>query len=84
MVEMISTLPLEFSPGEQWNYSVSTDVLGHLVEIFSGMKLDKYFQKNKAFARVTKLNVLKFKQLTLSPAINKTRTHTCVHKKKLF
>ena len=46
MVEMISTLPLEFSPGEQWNYSVSTDVLGHLVEIFSGMKLDKYFQKN--------------------------------------
>ena len=46
MVNMISTLPLEFSPGEQWNYSVSTDVLGYLVELFSGMKLDDYFQKN--------------------------------------
>ncbi len=46
MVNMIATLPLEFSPGEQWNYSVSTDVLGYLIEHFSGMKLDEYFQKN--------------------------------------
>ncbi|MEE3294964.1 MAG: serine hydrolase domain-containing protein [Pseudomonadota bacterium] len=46
MVNMLSTLPLEFSPGDQWNYSVSTDVLGHLIELFSGMKLDDYFQKN--------------------------------------
>ena len=25
--EILSTLPLEFSPGDKWNYSVSTDVL---------------------------------------------------------
>ena len=46
MIEALAELPLEFSPGEQWNYSVSTDVCGYLVEHFSGMKLDKYFQKH--------------------------------------
>ena len=46
MIEALSELPLEFSPGDQWNYSVSTDVCGYLVEHFSGMKLDKYFQKH--------------------------------------
>ena len=38
-VEILSSLPLEFSPGDKWNYSVSTDVLGYLVEVISGMKL---------------------------------------------
>ncbi|MCS5615031.1 MAG: beta-lactamase family protein [Candidatus Marinimicrobia bacterium] len=46
MIDTLAQLPLEFSPGEQWNYSVSTDVCGYLVEHFSGMKLDKYFQKH--------------------------------------
>ena len=46
MIDTLAQLPLEFSPGDQWNYSVSTDVCGYLVEHFSGMKLDKYFQKN--------------------------------------
>ena len=46
MIEALAELPLEFSPGDQWNYSVSTDVCGYLVEHFSGMKLDQYFQKN--------------------------------------
>ena len=45
MVDELAELPLEFSPGDQWNYSVSTDICGYLVEHFSGMKLDKYFQK---------------------------------------
>ena len=44
MVEDLATLPLEFSPGTAWNYSVSTDVLGHLVEVLSGMPLDEYFR----------------------------------------
>ena len=44
-VEILSTLPLEFSPGDKWNYSVSTDVLGYLVEVLSGMKLEEYFKK---------------------------------------
>ena len=46
MMDTLAKLPLEFSPGDQWNYSVSTDVCGYLVEHFSGMKLDKYFQKH--------------------------------------
>ena len=44
-VEILSTLPLEFSPGDKWNYSVSTDVLGYLVEVMSGMKLEEYFKE---------------------------------------
>ena len=40
----LSKLPLEFSPGEAWNYSVSTDVLGYLVEIISGMPFQDFLQ----------------------------------------
>jgi CubicO group peptidase (beta-lactamase class C family) len=42
MIEVLAELPLEFSPGTRWNYSVSTDVLGYLVEVLSGMPLDQY------------------------------------------
>lgn len=45
MIEKLATLPLEFSPGTRWNYSVSTDVLGYLVEVMSGMRFDEYLQK---------------------------------------
>jgi CubicO group peptidase (beta-lactamase class C family) len=38
-------LPLLFHPGEQWNYGVSTDVLGRLVEVWSGMTLDEFFRQ---------------------------------------
>ncbi len=44
MCEVLSEIPLVFSPGDRWNYSVAIDVLGHLVEIVSGMSLDAYFQ----------------------------------------
>jgi CubicO group peptidase (beta-lactamase class C family) len=36
MIAQLEKLPLEFSPGEAWNYSVSTDVLGYLVEKITG------------------------------------------------
>src|SRR4051794_16686197 len=36
-------LPLLFQPGAEWNYSVSTDVLGRVVEVASGMSLDEFF-----------------------------------------
>lgn len=36
MIDQLATLPLEFSPGEMWNYSHATDVLGYLVEQISG------------------------------------------------
>ncbi|MFZ1062830.1 MAG: serine hydrolase domain-containing protein [Acidimicrobiales bacterium] len=34
--------PLLFQPGSRWNYSVATDVLGRLIEIWSGMALDDF------------------------------------------
>ncbi|MFL2784353.1 MAG: serine hydrolase domain-containing protein [Dehalococcoidia bacterium] len=42
----LSNLPLEFSPGDRWNYSVATDVCGYLIEVLSGKKLDKFFKEN--------------------------------------
>jgi CubicO group peptidase (beta-lactamase class C family) len=36
MIEALAALPLEFSPGEAWNYSVSTDVLGYLIGKLEG------------------------------------------------
>jgi CubicO group peptidase (beta-lactamase class C family) len=38
-------LPLVFQPGSEWNYSVSSDVLGRLVEIVSGQPLDEFFRQ---------------------------------------
>jgi CubicO group peptidase (beta-lactamase class C family) len=35
MIQMLARLPLEFAPGEAWNYSVSTDVCGYLVQKLS-------------------------------------------------
>jgi CubicO group peptidase (beta-lactamase class C family) len=45
MVDKLATLPLEFSPGTRWGYSVATDVLGYLVEAMSGQSLDAYFKR---------------------------------------
>lgn len=42
MVHKLADIPLQFTPGSQWNYSVSTDVLGYLVQLFSGLDLDEY------------------------------------------
>jgi CubicO group peptidase (beta-lactamase class C family) len=36
-------IPLLFQPGTEWNYSVSTDVLGRVVEVVSGQPLDEFF-----------------------------------------
>jgi CubicO group peptidase (beta-lactamase class C family) len=44
MVETLAKLPLEFSPGTAWNYSVSTDILGYLVEKISGQKFEDYLR----------------------------------------
>ena len=43
-IDTLAQIPLEFDPGTQWNYSVSTDVLGILVERISGLSLPEYFQ----------------------------------------
>jgi CubicO group peptidase (beta-lactamase class C family) len=39
-----ASLPLVFQPGTEWNYSVGTDVIGRLIEVISGMKLDEFFR----------------------------------------
>jgi CubicO group peptidase (beta-lactamase class C family) len=41
--ERWADLPLLFQPGTEWNYSVATDVLGRVIEILSGMSLDRFF-----------------------------------------
>ena len=41
-VDKLGRLPLEFSPGTAWNYSVSTDVVGHLVSVVSGVPFDDF------------------------------------------
>ena len=46
MVEKLGTLPLYFQPGSDWQYSVSIDVLGRLVEVWSGQPLDEFFQEH--------------------------------------
>src|SRR3954447_2884431 len=42
-VDAWASVPLLFEPGAEWNYSLATDVLGRLVEVVSGMPLDRFF-----------------------------------------
>lgn len=44
-VKKIAKLPLMHQPGEKFTYGFNTDILGRLVEIFSGMNLDQFFRK---------------------------------------
>ena len=45
-VQRWATVPLLFQPGTGWNYGVSTDVLGRVVEVVSGMPLDRFFAEH--------------------------------------
>jgi methyl acetate hydrolase len=40
------TTPLLFDPGDRWEYGISIDWIGKMVETVSGQKLDRYFQDN--------------------------------------
>lgn len=40
----LGKLPLMHNPGEKWTYGLNTDLLGCLVEIWSGMSLDDFFR----------------------------------------
>jgi len=48
MVKTIASMPLLHQPGEAWEYSVSTDVLGRVVEVASGMDLSSFVQERIA------------------------------------
>jgi CubicO group peptidase (beta-lactamase class C family) len=49
MAAKLSKLALLYQPGTTWEYSMSTDVLGRVVEVASGMPLDKFVEE-----RITK------------------------------
>jgi CubicO group peptidase (beta-lactamase class C family) len=40
--DMWAGIPLLFQPGAEWNYSVATDVLGRVIEVVSGRRLDEF------------------------------------------
>jgi CubicO group peptidase (beta-lactamase class C family) len=42
---LLAEHPLKFHPGTHWNYGISTDIVGRLVEILSGLPLDEYLQR---------------------------------------
>jgi CubicO group peptidase (beta-lactamase class C family) len=45
MIADLAKIPLEFSPGEGWNYSVSTDVIGYLIGLISGMPFEQFLKE---------------------------------------
>jgi CubicO group peptidase (beta-lactamase class C family) len=44
-VTKVSQLPLRFSPGDRWEYGISTDVLGRVVEVVSGKPLGEFLNE---------------------------------------
>ena len=46
LVDLLTELPLKFQPGTGWEYSVATDVLGHLVEVLGGQPLGDHFRQH--------------------------------------
>ncbi len=44
MMTRLGELPLRAHPGDRWIYSMSTDVLGRLVEVVSGMPFDEFLR----------------------------------------
>ena len=44
-VKRLAGVPLLFNPGDRWEYGLSVDVLGRLVEVISGKPLDQFFRE---------------------------------------
>lgn len=53
LADKVAQVPLIADPGEVWNYSISTTILGRVVEVVSGLPLDDYLQS----AILTPLNM---------------------------
>jgi len=47
-VKILAGLPLKYQPGTKWEYGLSIDVAGYLIEVLSGIPLDAYM-KTKVF-----------------------------------
>lgn len=54
MVRKLARLPLYGQPGEVWEYGLGADVLGHLIEVVSGMKLNDFMRER--FFKPMKMN----------------------------
>ena len=46
LVAAMAKMPLDFEPGERYQYSLCHDVLGAVIEVISGLTLEEYFQKH--------------------------------------
>ena len=46
MIRRVAQLPLNSQPGAQWQYSISVDIQGYIVEKLSGMPFDQFLAKN--------------------------------------
>ncbi len=44
-IRRLAAIPLNFHPGEHWEYGLATSVVGVLVEVMSGMTLDAFFRE---------------------------------------
>ena len=44
--EALAKLPLQYQPGTTWEYGHSTDILGRVVEVVTGMPLDRYLKQH--------------------------------------
>lgn len=44
VIPRLAALPLMHNPGDKWTYGLSTDVVGHLIEVLSGQSLDQYLR----------------------------------------
>jgi CubicO group peptidase (beta-lactamase class C family) len=45
-IDILAGLPLLFQPGTQWRYSLSTDVLGYLVQVIADQPLDEFLKEH--------------------------------------
>jgi len=45
IIKVLATCPLEHDPGEKFSYGMSVDVLGYLIEVVSGQKIDVFFKE---------------------------------------
>jgi CubicO group peptidase (beta-lactamase class C family) len=72
MIEQLAQIPLDFSPGTAWNYSVAIDVLGYLVEKLSGMSFGE-------FLRTRLFEPLGMKDTAFWVPSDKTERFTCCY-----
>jgi CubicO group peptidase (beta-lactamase class C family) len=45
MIEKLARIPLQVDPGSRWIYGISTDLVGYLCEVISGLPFDRYLQE---------------------------------------